>query len=122
MFDIMTSEVIKMNEMTDDTVDFVGDLCQLIDDKWVVSKEFNERLSIAGDLIKNTTRGSGLKVTTHLNKPFKFMGYISVCGKSIEFAPNVFATIASIADNVEMYPRTDNKIQINFTFSDLSRG
>ena len=49
MFDIMTSEVIKMNEMTDDTVDFVGDLCQLIDDKWVVSKEFNERLSIAGD-------------------------------------------------------------------------
>lgn len=61
-------------------------------------------------------------VSYELNAPFKSMGYVSLVGKSVDvFEPEIFACATKLADNVEMYPKTDGTVQINFSFHGLMK-
>lgn len=48
------------------------------------------------------------------------MGYIDLEGVSVEFKDSaVFAHIASLASNTEVYPLAQNKVRLTFTFNQL---
>jgi len=65
-------------------------------------------------------RLSGVKVTYKLNEPFKSMGSVSVVGKNIIFNnPEIFTAASRLASNVDIFPKTDGNIQVDFTFHGL---
>ena len=64
----------------------------------------------------------GVTVTSHINKPFKSMGYISLCGKDIVFdSPDAMAAASAAASKVEIYPKTNGTVQMNFTFHGVAK-
>ena len=67
-------------------------------------------------------KGDGIKVEKELNKPYVSMGAVSVVGKEIMFdQPEIFAMVAGLASNFEIYPKIDGTVQMNFTFHNLTR-
>ena len=67
------------------------------------------------------SKDSKTKVTYELYKPYKNMGSVSIIGKTILFNnPIKFVELARLADNLEIYSKTNGEIQINFTFYGLS--
>ena len=73
------------------------------------------------ELIKSSVSGIGVKVDYHVNEPMVNMGYISIVGKNIKFNnPKVIEEVAALADNFEVYPRTDGTVKINFTFQNVT--
>ena len=76
------------------------------------------------DLLEKYLNSSveNVKVTKHINEPFKGMGYISVTGKDIIFeSPGTLATAAALASNVDIYPKTDGTVQVDFTFHGIAK-
>lgn len=64
----------------------------------------------------------GAKITYKLNEPFRSMGSVSITGKNITFAkPELFASISKVASNVDIYPKTDGSIRVDFTFHGLTQ-
>lgn len=73
------------------------------------------------DYLKETV-SDGVSVTAHINEPFKSMGYISVCGKDIIFdSPEAVAAASAMASNVEIYPKTNGTVEMNFTFHGVAK-
>lgn len=69
-------------------------------------------------IVENITTGG--KVELVLFKPFPNMGSISVEGKKVIFEDTgLFAEIAKIADNINVYGKTNGKIHVDFTFYGL---
>ena len=63
-----------------------------------------------------------VKVTCAINKPLKGLGVVTVIGREIPFeVPMWLPLIAQYATNMEAYPKTDGKVQMNFTFYGLTR-
>ena len=50
------------------------------------------------------------------------MGYISVVGNDITFMrPDVLATAAAVSSNVDIYPKTNGTVQMDFTFHGIAK-
>lgn len=74
------------------------------------------------DLIKKAVEKDGVTVTCDI-EPHLSIGYVSITGKNIRFSrPRYFEAAAKIASNVEIYPKTDGTIQVNFTFHNVTLG
>lgn len=72
-------------------------------------------------VMRRLTEGRNVSVTYKLYEPFRTMGSVSVEGKSIEFdSPEWFARAAEFASNTDVYPLTDNKVRLTFTFHGLT--
>lgn len=72
-------------------------------------------------ILKQVAKSTGAKVTYELHKPFVSMGSISITGKRIRFEnPEWFVKLSKLASNVDIYPRTDGKTVIDFTFHGLT--
>lgn len=64
-----------------------------------------------------------VRINYKLNEPFKSMGYIELEGVVLEFDDTeLFVQAAVLADNVEIYPLVKNKVHMNLTFHNLTRG
>ena len=72
-------------------------------------------------VMRYLTRGRKVSVTYKLYEPFRTMGSVSVEGKSIEFdSTKWFTRAAEFASNTDVYPLTDNKVRLTFTFHGLT--
>lgn len=70
-------------------------------------------------LMKGTKKA---KVSYELHEPFRSMGSVSVVGKNLVFRkPEWFMKAVELANNFEVYPKTDGTIQMNFTFHGLTK-
>lgn len=70
-------------------------------------------------LVKGT---KGASVSYELHEPFKSMGSVSVVGKNLVFRkPEWFMKAVELADNFEVYPKTDGTLQMDFTFHGLTK-
>ncbi|MBP5462707.1 MAG: hypothetical protein J6Y20_11390 [Lachnospiraceae bacterium] len=66
-------------------------------------------------------KGTGATVAYHLHEPYTSMGCVSVVGKDISFRnPRWLIKMTEYASNVEVYPKTDGTVQMNFTFHGLT--
>lgn len=80
-----------------------------------------KQIGIAYAGLKHILKGVGTKVTYKLHEPYKSMGVVSVVGEKPEFVRgDVFSKIARLASNVDIYPRVDGSVQIDFTFHGLT--
>lgn len=71
------------------------------------------------DVLRDFTDGAQINKT--INKPFKSMGFISVVGRSIKFLTSeAFLAVASVASNVDIYPKADGSLEIDFTFHGIA--
>ncbi len=72
-------------------------------------------------VLKHITKGTSTKVTCRLNEPVKSVGVVSVVGKEIIFDnPLLFVAAAKAASNVDVYPKTDGTIQLDFGFNGIT--
>lgn len=81
-----------------------------------------EQVETAFEAIKYAVSGRNVKVTCELNTPYPSMGAVSVTGRGIRVIdPALFSKVAEMSANFEVYPKTDNTVQMNFTFHNLTR-
>ena len=75
-------------------------------------------LMVVYKLMKSITSGKRLKITYEINKPYKPMAFVSIIGKDLKFShPQWFVMATKIASNVDIFPRVDGTVQIDFTFN-----
>lgn len=75
-------------------------------------------LMVVYKLMKYITSGKRLKITYEINKPYKTMAFVSIVGKDLKFShPQWFVMATKIASNVDIFPRVDGTVQIDFTFN-----
>lgn len=68
------------------------------------------------------TRGTGAKVTCALHKPFRSMGSVSVEANRLDIRDSGwFNKAAALANNMEIYPLTNGKFRLTFTFHGLTK-
>ncbi len=61
------------------------------------------------------------KVNYELYEPYRSMGSVSVIGKDLTIKkPKWFIKAVELANNFEVYPKTDGTVQMNFTFHGLT--
>lgn len=72
--------------------------------------------------MKYIVKGKELKVSYELNQPYTSMGSVSIVGKEIRVTnPALFLRASGFASNLEIYPKTDGTVQMDFTFHNLTR-
>lgn len=77
-----------------------------------------QNLIVVYKLLKYITSGKRVQITKEINKPFNTMACVSVVGKDLKFShPAWFVKASKIASNVDIFPRTDGSVQIDFTFN-----
>jgi hypothetical protein len=80
-----------------------------------------EQLQFTYAVMKYLTKDTDAKLSYKLYEPFKTMGSVSAEGELLEFdKPEWFAQAAAFASNIEVYPLTNNKVRLTFTFHGLT--
>lgn len=88
----------------------------------VVIPEREKQVETAYKVMQLITSGKNVDITYELNTPYTSMGSVSVVGKEIAIAnPALFVRVAEMASNLEVYPKTNGMVQMNFTFHNLTR-
>ncbi|MBQ0014724.1 MAG: hypothetical protein KBS82_05325 [Oscillospiraceae bacterium] len=73
-------------------------------------------------LMKYLCKGSGATVQYFLHEPFTSVGYVRVTGENLEFGhPEWFDRAVELADNLDICPLTNGKIQMDFTFHGITK-
>lgn len=88
-----------------------------------VNPEREEHVIFAYKVLKHLTKGTKAKVTYQLHdETFKGMGWVSVEANNLSFKhAGWFMRVVELASNMEVYPRTDGTVQMNFTFYGLTK-
>ena len=86
-----------------------------------VVPEREEQVRIAYNLMKRIVSDENVKVSYELHKPFPSSGSVSAEGKEIIIEnPTLFAKIAEIATNLEVYPKVNGNVVMSFAFDGLT--
>lgn len=80
-----------------------------------------QQLQFAYAALKYITKDTDAVVSYKLYEPFKTMGSVSAEAKLLEFdKPEWFARVAEFSSNTEVYPLTNGKVRLTFTFHGLT--
>lgn len=80
------------------------------------------RVEVAYKALRLIAKGKDVDVTYELNAPYTSMGSVSIVGKEVIITnPALFAKVAEMASNFEVYPKTNGTVEMNFTFHNLTR-
>lgn len=113
---------MEYEEMLDAIVDSFGkDILEQESKPCIVNPDKVKPLIYTYKLLKSLTKGKKVKVTYELNTPFLSMGSVSVVGKDLTFTnTETFLKAAKLASNLDVYPKVDGTVQIDFTFHGLT--
>lgn len=105
----------------DETLNTVMELIQAADKKEHVNDLRKVHLmDLCSDLLREATYD--VRITSVINAPFKSMGYISLTGEEITItSPEKFLAAASLASNIDIYPKTDGTVRVDLTFHGIAR-
>lgn len=88
----------------------------------VVIPERVKQIEYAYKTMRLIAKGKNVDITYELNAPYTSMGSVSVTGKEVVITnPALFAKVAGMASNFEVYPKTNGTVQMDFTFHNLTR-
>lgn len=112
----------EVSEMLGNLTDLISEQAAQEDCKTAIINPMKVKMVLcAYKLLKYITKGSKVKVTYELNKPYKSMGSITVVGKELSFSKSEwFVAAAKLASNVNVYPKTNGTVQMDFTFHGLT--
>lgn len=86
----------------------------------IIPARVNEFTKAYG-IIKKACNKTGLKVSFGIFEPLKSFGHIDIEGKKIDIDCTNISEAFSLANNIEIYPLTNNKIRITLTFHGLTK-
>lgn len=114
--------VSEKRDKLDDILVAIGEVAKLNDSRThMLDTGRAKELTDSYKIIKRMLRGSGAKVTHKMHTPYKSTGCISVIGKDFEFSNTKwFVAVSQVASNIDIYPKVDGSIQIDFTFHGLT--
>ena len=119
--EFMTDE--EAEEMLNSLLDSLTEMIQEDENKvsLVVPKRL-QQFAAAYNIMNHLTKVSGAKLTYEQHKPFVSVGVITIIGKNLQIRrPDLFVKAARLASNINIYPRTDGAVQIDFTFHGLTK-
>lgn len=80
-----------------------------------------QQVLLAYNALKYMTKGKNVKVTYKLQSPYKNVGCVTVTGSDLLFdKSDWFVKIAGIASNLDIYPRKDRTVRMDFSFYGLT--
>lgn len=88
----------------------------------VIIPERAKQIETAYKSLLLIAKGKNVDVTYEMNTPYTSMGSVSITGREIIITnPVLFAKVAEMASNFEIYPKTNGTVQMNFTFHNITR-
>lgn len=88
----------------------------------VIIPERAKQIETAYKSLLLIAKGKNVDVTYEMNAPYTSMGSVSITGREIIITnPVLFAKVAEMASNFEIYPKTNGMVQMNFTFHNITR-
>lgn len=114
----------EVEQMLDSIVTGMGKLCAAEDRQTAIVKPDRvKELLYVYEVLKHLTKANkGVRVTYELYKPYKSMGCVSVIGKHPTFKnPTGFMKAVELSNNLDVYPKTDGTVQMDFTFHGLTK-
>lgn len=116
------SEEEAMASVDEVIMEIANDVSKDEDGTSVIIPERVEHVETAYKALRFIAKGKNVDVTYELNEPYTSMGSVTVVGKEVIITnPVLFAKVASMASNFEVYPKTNGTVQMNFTFHNLTR-
>lgn len=116
------SEEEAMASVDEVIMEIANDVSKDEDGTSVIIPERVEYVETAYKALRFIAKGKNVDVTYELNEPYTSMGSVTVVGKEVIITnPVLFAKVASMASNFEVYPKTNGTVQMNFTFHNLTR-
>lgn len=116
------SEEEAMASMDEVMMKIANDVSKDDDGTSVIVPERVKQVEAAYKAMRFIAKGKNVDITYELNAPYTSMGSVSVVGKEIAINnPALFAKVAEMASNFEIYPKTNGTVQMNFTFHNLTR-
>lgn len=111
----------ERDESADDFIDQLAKLVQEDESRTsMVNVDRMQQLKLAYKIFKKTMIGENVDISYQVNKPFPSMGNISVEADLLAISnPKMFHMIAKLANNVEVYPLTNGRVRMCFTFHGL---
>ena len=121
-FDENMVSSFKQQKMYDNMIKTLGEIIEKEDNRTaLLNMEQLKKIGTVYALAKELFRDSGCKVSCELHKPYKSMGYVTIEGKNIHFAEPVWLNrMGQLAHNFEVYPLTNGKVRLTFTFHGLA--
>ena len=112
----------EIEEMEEEFLKFIGERIEKEENLLsIVNPEKIKQISYAYGVLKHMLEGTKAKISCTLNEPFKSMGCISITGKNLSFNKIASFIIAcEQASNVDIFPKTNGTVQIDFTFHGLT--
>ncbi len=125
-FDTESMTEYEIEEMLDGTVESIGEFLQEYDAMPGFAKPLRiKQLIYTYKILENAAKGTGAKVFYEVHKPSKNMGFVTLSGANIFFNDSQkidrFLEAATLASNVDIYPKVDGTVQIVFTFNGLTK-
>lgn len=120
--EFMTDEEVE--SMLDSIVTTVATEASIDDGKTSIINPYKiQQVLYTYKVLKYLVKGNkGVNVSYELHEPYKSMGSVSVIGKNLVFRkPEWFMKAVELANNFEVYPKTDGTVQMNFTFHRLTK-
>ena len=122
---------LNIDELKDEAVEEMFDsLIESMKEKlngqeeWVsvVNQDRVWQLLFTYKAMQTAVKGKDVKVTYELHKPFQSMGSVCVSGKDLTFDNyEKFSQATSLASVIDVYPKTNSTVQIDFTFHGLTK-
>ena len=109
-------------DMLDTIVYTVGEAVEEDENRvQMLSENRLRQMQFTNAVLKYLTKGTDAVISHKLNQPFKSMGSILVEGKELCFTnAEWLARAAEFASNVDIYPLTNGKVRMTFTFHGLT--
>lgn len=120
--EFMTDEEVE--QMLDSLVTTVAEEASADDSKTAIINPYKiQQVLYTYKVLKYLVKGiKGAKVDYELHEPYRSMGSVSVVGKDLIFRkPEWFMKAVELANNFEVYPKTNGTVQMNFTFHGLTK-
>lgn len=87
----------------------------------ILSQNKYRQMQFTYAVLKYLLKGCDASLSYKLNQPFKSMGSITVEGSNLKFTnAEWFSRAAEFSSNVDIYPLTNGKVRIEFTFHGLT--
>ena len=87
----------------------------------MLSENKLRQMQFTNAVLKYLTKGTNTVITHKLNQPFNSMGSIIAEGEELCFAnAEWFSRAAEFASNVAIYPLSNGKVRMTFTFHGLT--
>lgn len=88
----------------------------------IINVDNVKKVSTVFTIMKKLTEGTSAAVTYKLCSPFRSSGSVTVVGKKISFRnTKLFLEAVNLAENFDVYTKTDGTIQMDFGFNGLVR-